>query len=193
MMLFQWCMYYLSFTPLWVSVIFMEIMSLWHGADNKGTEIVSLVMIPLVFIMAVNVMLRGLKPQKAGAVKYELEEAMEEKLITAEFLATFIIPLFAFDFTTWEGMALFGFFFLVFGWLCVRHNYFCTNIMLDVFKYRIYDCRLVDGQDIETERKIISKRNLKLCQDTYIYSKGLNNDYGFDCFELGDIEIEEYE
>lgn len=191
MMLFQWSLYYLSFTPLWVSVIFLEIMSLWHGAENKGTEIVSLVLIPVMFAIAIVVMRRELKPTKAGAVKYELEEATEEKLVTAEFLATFIIPLFAFDFTTWEDMVLFGLFFLIFGWLCVRHNYFCTNIMLDVFKYRIYYCKLVDGQDIESERKIISKRNLRLCQGTYIYSKGLNNDYGFDCFEPGDIEAEE--
>lgn len=190
-MIFQWSMYYLSFTPLWVSVIFIEIMSLWHGAEYKGTEIVSLVLIPVVFIVAIIMMRRGLKPTKTGAVKYELEEAVEEKLVTAEFLATFIIPLFAFDFTTWEGMALFGFFFLVFGWLCVHHNYFCTNIMLDAFKYRIYECKLVDGQEVEIERKIISKRNLKLCQDTYIFAKGLNNDYGFDCFEPGDIETEE--
>lgn len=148
-------------------------------------------MIPAVFIVAIIKLKRGLKSTKTGAVKYELEEASEEKLVTAEFLATFIIPLFAFDFTTWEGMALFGFFFLIFGWLCVHHNYFCTNIMLDVFKYRIYECRLVDGQEIEIERKIISKRNLKLCQGTYIFSKGLNNDYGYDCFEPGDIETEE--
>ena len=184
-------MYYLSFTPLWISVLFMEIMSLWHGAEYKGTEIASLVLIPAVFIVAIIKLKRGLKSTKTGAVKYELEEASEEKLVTAEFLATFIIPLFAFDFTTWEGMALFGFFFLIFGWLCVHHNYFCTNIMLDVFKYRIYECRLVDGQGIEIERKIISKRNLKLCQGTYIFSKGLNNDYGYDCFEPGDIETEE--
>ena len=28
---------------------------------------------------------------KTGSVKYELEEAVEEKLVTAEFLATFIM------------------------------------------------------------------------------------------------------
>ena len=105
----------------------------------------------------------------------------------------FIIPLFAFIFPTWEGMTLFGFFFLVFGWRCVRHNFFCTNIMLDVFNSRIYECKIVDGREVEIERKIISKRKLKLCQGTYIYSKGLNNDYGFDCFEPGDIQTEENE
>jgi hypothetical protein len=56
-----------------------------------------------------------------------------------------------------------------------------------------HGCQLVDGQEVESQRKIISKRNLRLCQRTYIYSKGLNNDYGFDCFEPGDIETEEDE
>ena len=191
-MFFQWSMYYLSFTPLWISVLFMEIMSLRQGTESKVTEIVSLVLIPVVFIVAIIEMRRGLKPTEVGSVKYELEEVNEEKLLTAEFLATYIIPLLAFDFSTWEGMVLFGFFFFVFGWLCVKHNYFCTNIMLDVFKYHIYDCKLVDGQKIETERKIISKRDLKTCLGTSIYSKSLNNDYGVDCSKQGgDIEEDE--
>lgn len=189
MLLFQCCMYYLSFTPLWISVIFLEIMSLVHGSENKCTEIASLVLIPIAFIVAVFVMRKGLKPVKTGAVKYDLEEATEEKLLTAEFLATFIVPLFAFDFTTWKGMALFLFFFFVFGWLCVRHNYFCTNIMLDAFRYRIYECQLVDRQDVKITQKIISKRNLKACLGT-IYTKGLNNDYGYDCYQPSDLEEE---
>ena len=84
-------------------------------------------------------------------------------------------------------MALFGFFFFVFGWLCVQHNYFCTNIMLDVFGYRIYECQLADMQEVETKQKIISKRDLRLCQGI-LYSKSLNNDYGYDCYQPGDME-----
>lgn len=187
-MVFQWSMYYLSFTPLWISILFLNTMSLVHGEQSRGTEITSLIAIPLVFIFAVIIMFHGLKPKKVGSKKYEIEEANEEKLLTAEFLASFIIPLFVFDFATWEGMALFGFFFVVFGFLCVRHNYFCTNIMLDVFKYRIYDCKLIDGQEVELSQKVISRRNLKLCIGAFIYARALNNDYCYDCYEKGDID-----
>ena len=54
--------------------------------------------------------------------------------------------------------------------------------MLDVLRYRIYECKLVDSQDIEIERKIISKRYLRLCTEI-IYVRGINNDYSVDCFE----------
>lgn len=178
----QWSMYYLSFTPLWISIIFIEVMSLIHVTDSLWTEKIALIAIPVFFFAALIVMVRGLRTTKIGSQRYRIKEAREEKLITAEFLATFIIPLFTFDFTTWEGMGLFGFFFLVFGWLCVRHNYFCTNIMLDVLRYRIYEFKLVDSQNIEIERKIISKRDLRLCTEI-IYVRGINNDYSVDCFE----------
>ena len=56
--------------------------------------------------------------------------------------------------------------------------------MLDLFGYRIYECRLADGHNIEIENKIISKRNLKLFEKTVIFSKALNNDYGIDCYKV---------
>lgn len=187
-MIFQWSMYYLSFAPLWVCVLFMNAMSLIHGTSSPWTERISILLIPTMFIIAFAVMKRHLKPNKSGSQKFGLETSSEEKLLTAEFLAAFILPLFAFDFTSWEGIALFSIFFFVFGWLCYRHNYFCTNIVLDISGYRIYDCGLVDSNDVEVRKKIISKRNLTMCTGTYIFAKGLNNDYSFDCFVKGDIE-----
>lgn len=181
-MLFQWSMYYLSFTPLWVSIIFLNIVSLVYETQDWGTEIVSLVVVPVFFVFSLIVMLCGLRPKTIGTTDYDLlEDATENKFVTAEFLATYIIPLIGFDFSTWKGMLLFVFFFLVFGYLCVRHNYFCTNIMLDVFKYRIYNCKLVDKYNVQVEQKVISKRELKLIQGESVRIKKLNNDYSLDC------------
>lgn len=187
-MIFQWSMYYLAFAPLWICVLFMDVMSLIHGTQNPWTERISIILIPIAFLIALSVMKRHLKPDKRISQKNSLKSASEEKLLTAEFLATFIFPLFAFEFTTWEGMVIFAIFFFVFGWLCIRHNYFCTNIMLDVFGYRIYACDLVNSNDVQFEKKILSKRDLTLCTGTNIYAKGLNNDYSLDCFEDGDLE-----
>ena len=182
--MFQWSMYYLSFAPLWVSILFLNIVNLIEETPSKGTEITSIVVIPLFFVVSLIVMLHRLRRKCAGSTKYKcLKSASEEKLITAEFLATFIIPLFAFDFTTWKGLSLFVLFFVVFGFLCVRHNYFCTNIMLDVLNYRIYACQLVGQYGVNVEQKIISKRNLKRHQGEPICAKGLNNDYCLDCSE----------
>lgn len=189
-MLFHCSMYYLSFVPLWVSILFIEAMSLLHGTNNKGTEIVSIAVILIAFVTALNSLLKTLKLRndETGSTVYQLKKAKEEKLATAELLATFIIPLFAFDFTKWEGMTLFAFFFLVFGYLCVRHNYFCTNIMLDLLNYRVYDCALEDSNGVEIEQKVISLRRLEPQVGIDVFIMGLNNEYSFECFFVEDEE-----
>lgn len=188
--MFQWCMYYLSCVPLWISIIFIDTMSLIHGTVSYKTEVISIVLIVVGFMIALGLVHRRLNPVKIGAERFRLKEATEEKFITAEFLATYIIPLFAFDFKTWEGVVLFGIYFFVFGWLCVYHNYLCTNIMLEILKYKTYSCIVIDDNKIEIVKKVISKKNLRLFQGESIYIKGLNNDYSFECFVEKDIDIQ---
>lgn len=188
MVIFEWCMYYLSFTPLWVSILFINTMSFIHGAKHVWTEIISLILIPVGLFMSIIILKNSLTPTKENSYKFTLKYASEEKLATAEFLASFIVPLFAFDFTKWESMILFVFFYFVFGYLCVRHNYFCTNIVLDLFGYKIYDCKLSDTPGVIVSTKVISRRNLKACEGMTVYAKGLNNDYYYDCYQKGDEE-----
>ncbi|MDY6291568.1 MAG: hypothetical protein SPL86_08795 [Succiniclasticum sp.] len=182
-MILQLSVYFLSFTPLWISVLFINAMSLVHGTKTPWAEKISIVGILILFFIAFIVMLRILKTDKIGTRKYQLIEVIEEKFVTAEFLATFIMPLYAFDFTKWEDLVLFGFFFCIFGFLCVRHNYFCFNIILEVLNYKTYDCKLIDERGNEVAQKIISKRNLKIYKNEEIFIKGLNNDYCLDCFK----------
>lgn len=182
-MIFQWSMFYLSFVPLWISVLFQDIMSLIHGTESPLTEIISICLIPLLFFFTLHIMRKGLKPSVNETQMYYIDAAEEEKFLTAEFLFTYILPLFAFDFTSWEGVVLFGIFFTIFGCLCVRHNYFCTNVMLDVMKYRIYDCELTDSNDIPVKCKVISKRYLRTQVGEGIFLKRLNNDYSLHCEE----------
>lgn len=180
-MLFQWSMYYLSFAPLWLSVLFIDIMSILDGATNISVEWISIILIPIIFLISQYIMRRRLKPSRIGSQKYTLEKAEEEKFLTAEFLFSYIFPLFAFDFTTWRGMVLFALFFVIFGGLCVHHNYFCANVMLDVQKYTIYSCEITDINSVCFQKKIISKRDLRLYIGDEVYAKGINNDYFFDC------------
>ena len=72
------------------------------------------------------------KKETINREEYILVSASDEKFITAEFLMTYVLPLFAFDFTKWDGVVLFLFFFLIFGVLVHRHKYFCTNIYLEL-------------------------------------------------------------
>lgn len=44
-------------------------------------------------------------------------------MITAEYLLSYILPLFAFDFTKWDEVVKFLIFFLTFSYLCIRHGH----------------------------------------------------------------------
>ena len=181
--MFQWSMYYLSFTPLWLSILFKNAMSIAHGTNYPYTERISFVIIPVIFMVSFIIMTKGFEPSKKNAVRYHIERVEEEKLVTMEFLATFIFPLFAFDFSKWEGILLFALFFLIFGFLCVRHNYFCTNIVLEIFGYRTYICKLRNDHGISLKRKIISQRELRALNfGESLYVRKLNNEYMLDCY-----------
>lgn len=177
-MILQSIMYYLSFTPLWISILYIEIMSLLHGTENRLTEIGYIISMPIMMLIAIIYTKKVFNSHNVNGVKCELKSAKEQKLITAEFIVTYIMPLMAFDFTTWEGMILFIFFFGVFGWICVRHNYFCTNIILDIMHYRIYNSVvIVDSTSVEVQ--VLSKENLRVHIGEKMILKWINNDYGY--------------
>lgn len=88
-----------------------------------------------------------------------------------------ILPLFAFDFTTWDGVVLFLVFFSTLGFLCIKHNYFSVNIVLELAGFKFYTCTLINEDNIEIESSIISRRELAAKKGDELYLKSLNNEY----------------
>lgn len=108
------CMFFLSFFPLWISVLFIDIKSILEGNPNIWTEIISISLILLVSIISLVVLMHELNPRNtSNQQEYRIVSAKEEKTITAEYLLSYILPLFAFDFTLWAEVVLFLVFFLV--------------------------------------------------------------------------------
>lgn len=179
--LFSFSLYFVSFLPLWISVIFIDVFSIIENADNRGTEFISIFSILIVFLFSIIIIYQNLgKRGKEGAKKQTIKSAKEEKSITAEFLLSYILPLFAFDFTLWKQVVLFLVFFVTLGILCVRHNYYSVNIVLEAAGYRFFQCSLVNSDNVKTDRFIISKQRLNEMVETEIYVSVLNNDYGLE-------------
>lgn len=179
--LFSFCLYFVSFLPLWISVIFIDVLSIIDNTDNRGTEFISIFSILIVFLFSIFIIYQNLgKRGKEGAKKQILKSAKEEKSITSEFLLSYILPLFAFDFTLWSQVVLFLVFFVTLGILCVRHNYYSVNIVLEAAGYRFFQCSLVNSDNVKTDQFIISKQRLNEMVETEIYVSALNNDYGLD-------------
>lgn len=119
------------------AVLFIDTKSLFVGGDNKGTEIISIVCILTFFLAAIIYLLCYFRSNSGFFEEYEIVKAHESKMITAEFLLSYILPLFAFDFCIWDQVVEYLIFFSILGFLCIRHNYFSVNIILEIMKYKI--------------------------------------------------------
>ena len=176
-------MYFLSFVPLWITILFINIKSLIDVGGDKWTEIISISGILLGLLVSLIILF--IKFFVIDDEKYVLtiQEVKESKTITAEFLLSYILPLFAFDFTQWDEVVKFLIFFLMFGFLCVRHNNFSVNIVFEFMYYRMYECSLMNADGKEVERIIISKNILSTSKGKDIQVKILNNEYYLDLYD----------
>ena len=176
--LFSASLYFVSFLPLWLSILIKDFLSILKKTDYKTTEIISIVCILIAIIISLIIVYRELHNRgKEGSRQYTLVVAKEEKLITAEYLCSYILPLLAFDFTLWHEVVLFLVFFLMLGCLCVRHNYYSINIALEMAGYRLYRCCLMNSDIITTEKLVLSKQRLNDSIGSDLYVSALNNDY----------------
>ena len=162
--LFTSALFFISFAPLWLSVIFVDTVSLLEDTQSSGIEKIGISTILVVFSISLVFVLKKLRVEaNSEAERYTILTVTEEKTVTSEFLLSYILPLFAFDFTQWKSVALFLIFFLTLGFLCVKHETFTVNIVLEVFGYQFYRCDLEDEDGNGITWMIISRTDLKGC------------------------------
>lgn len=172
------CMFFLSFCPLWISVFFIDIKSIYEGSLNLWTEIISLLLIMITTILSLVVLLRELNPRNTNnKQEYILISAKEEKTITAEYLLSYILPLFAFDFTVWHEVLLFLIFFSVFAYLSIRHNHFSVNVLLELMQYKFYSCELENEDGVSISKIVVCKETLSAQVGGTILVRVINNEY----------------
>ena len=112
-----------------------------------------------------------------GNRKYTVLEAKEEKTISIEFILSYVMPLFAFDFENWQQTILFLHIFLILGWLCVKHNHFSNNVVLELLGYRVFHCVLDSEDHKQLEANVIAKDNLVLSLQEDVIIEFVNNDF----------------
>ena len=164
--LFLGSLFFLSFIPLWISVLFIDIQSICENNMNLYTEYISLILIICGILLSITVVI----------VEFKSKIAKEAKMITAEFLLSYILPLFTFDFTIWSQVVLFLIFFCILGFLCIRHMNFSVNIILELCDYRFYECELINEDFVIRKKTIICRGEISkyLCKN--VYMKSLNNE-----------------
>lgn len=179
MKLISFSMFILSFFPLWVSILFIDIRSIYNNDLLIYTERISVLVLLLVNVLAFIIFFKEIYfcCQREGSNYYVLESVKEEKRITSEFLVSYMMPLCAFDFTRWDQVVLFLIYFITLSFLCIKHNYFTVNIILECFGYRFYKCELKDKDGIIINRIVISKRNLLALNGSDLAIRDINDDF----------------
>lgn len=175
-------MFFMSFLPLWFSIILIDVISIYKSNSVFLVETISIIVILVLIVISIFILRLTLDiKNRNGIQKYYLIKVEEEKSISAEFLLSYVLPLFAFDFTQWDGVVLFLIFFLFLAFLSIKHNYFSVNIYLECIGYSFYKCELLNEEDsIKILQNIISRKNLKIQNNEYISLRSLNNEYSLD-------------
>ena len=174
-------LFYLSLTPLWLSIVFIDVKSLWENTTNMFTEIISIICISVAMLITTVVVISVFRKKNISKTqRFTLTEVKEEKILTAEYVLSYVLPLLAFDFTIWYDVVLFLLFFLVLAFLHIRHNRLGANVMLEVFGYKYYECMLTNEDNIQILKSVISRDDLITQKNKHIYAKSINNVYYLD-------------
>ncbi len=179
--LFSVCMYFSSFMPLWIAILFIDTKNCLISEENLNTEAITIILIILMSVVSSITLYFFMRNKKQGGVHtYVIKEVQEEKVSTAEFLLSYLLPLFAFDFTKWDQCCLFFMIFFMLGILHIKHNYFSVNIVFEFLKYCFYDCTIVNDDGVDLKTVIISRRNLCLETGNLVQLKAINNECRLD-------------
>ncbi|MFR4850979.1 MAG: hypothetical protein ACLUAY_00470 [Butyricicoccus sp.] len=179
---FKVAMFFTAFIPLWITVLFLDIMSICDRTNGYiGSEVIGIGCIIAGLLLSAIIIfcsMRGVK--ESDYAKYKILSVEQEKGITSEFLLSYILPLFAFDFTKWVSVVEFSIYFLILAFLCVRNNNVYANLLLEVRKYKFYTCEMqwmaeVDATPIPMT--VISKKPLTAHKGNTIEVAALNKPF----------------
>ena len=158
---------FLSLTPLWISIIFIDILSIYANSSYSllCTETISIIVIIIGFIASTLIFRISINPRDKNPNCYKIQSIAEEKVNVTEYILAYTLPLLAFDFTQLRDIILFLIFFFILVFLYQRHWYFPPNIALELAGYKFFKCNLSniasDANEYPIEKIVISKQDLK--------------------------------
>lgn len=175
--LFKFSVFFVSYTPLWLSIIYIDLMNVfYHNTMNPWTERISITSIFMAYLISIPNLIQSMqKLRQENSEKFTINAASEQKTASLEYILTFVLPMFAFEFTQWENLVMFLLYFVVLSYLVLKHNLLVANIVLELLRYQFYEVTLEDGYGQKTSREVISKRRLENLVTEDIYLHSMNN------------------
>lgn len=146
--LFKVSIYFLSYFIVWISVIFIDLKSIFIDKNLTTTEWISLGCILLLTIISWKIISGFIKSTTKSQLRtYQIDRAEEKKDISVEFILSTALPMISFDFTIWSQVVLFLIFFISIGILSIRHNIFWINIYFEIKGYRVFNTTLLNYEN----------------------------------------------
>lgn len=180
--LFKVAMFFSAFIPLWITVFFLDVISIVDESNsNVGSEIIGICGIVIGLVLSAIIIfcsMRGL--QDRDYQRYKILSVEQKNGMTSEFLLSYILPLFAFDFTKWSSVVEFLIYFLILAFLCVRNNNVYANLLFEVKKYRFYTCEMqwvAEAEATPIPMMVISKMPLNAYKGNTIEVAALNKPF----------------
>lgn len=149
---------FLNFLPVWVIVILLDAKSIWlDHSPSSGAEWCGVVGILIGLLVSTCLVVLGLSQKNAEAPDVMiLKSVSEQKSLAADVLLSYVLPLLAFEMTTWLGLTQFLVFFFLIAALSYRHKHVSGNVVLELFGYRFYAC----ADDRDAESLVLTRRYL---------------------------------
>ena len=178
---FKTAMFITSFAPLWITVLFIDMIAV---AQNKklcspeGVGVIAILLLNLLSIIIVLTSLRDITPDRYH--QYVVLEATQERGFSSEFLLSYVLPLFVFDFTQWSSIVQFLIYFCILAFLCVRNNNVYMNLLFELMGYKFYTCMLQWAAEMGTPPQqciVISRNNLTSEKGNTIKAASLNKPF----------------
>ncbi len=159
---FKLIMFFSSFVPLWISIIFLNLSNIYKGNSNYNILIIVIIIIMLALsLISIILLIWEFKKIKKYNSQKEctIKSVQREKSISTEYILSYILPLVAFDFTDIGNIIAFVISMFILGYLSIKNNNIYVNPILEL-KYSFFNCTIeIDGEIVE-DVFIISNENL---------------------------------
>ena len=167
--LFKVSMFITSFIPLWITVLFQDFLNLYRTNSYIWTELLGILSIFIVNTIATIVILRSIQSINFSEYKsYQVVDVKRESGVTNNLAVTYIAPLIIFDFTRWDSVVPFMFYFFFLMFHSYTQNVTYANILFELFHYKFYDCEL----QLKSEPNVNASQVLVLSKENLYAQKG---------------------
>lgn len=178
--LFKPSLFFSSFIPLWLVIMYMDAVSIYQNSDNILIETVS---IPAIFILTilslVDLFLEIRHFKKVDSHKKIIYFAEKDKDILPTFIFSFALPLCAFNFTQHDGVISFLLFFIPIMIICIRNNIIFPNAALMIVGYNYYKCRFDEDVNGRLFSVATKQKDIEANIGAEVIAYQINNDAQF--------------